>query len=119
MIEFIINNFFLIAKLIISIGVVLCVLAVSVIRGNNKKRNINLINNNLTNNNLTKENTELRVDYIKNDKEKISRNNRILMGFGVTTIVVGIILFVVGIFAIIFVIYILFILKNLFDELGG
>ncbi|MFZ5987022.1 MAG: hypothetical protein ACOYWZ_07845 [Bacillota bacterium] len=108
MIEFIFNNFFLIAKLIIYTEVVLCVVAVSAKRSNNKK----------INNKLTRESTDIRDNYISNDKEKISKHNGILMGFGVTTIVVGIILFVVGVLAIIFVIYVLVLLKDLFDRLG-
>ena len=107
--DFIFSNIFSIAKLIISVGVVLCIFATSAKKGNNKK----------IKDELTKESTEIRDNYIANDKEKISKHNGgILMGFGVTAIVVGIILVIIGGLAIILLIYILFLLKGLFDGMS-
>jgi len=105
--EFILKNFFLIAKLIICTGVALCIYA-----GQAKRKNNNKISNV-----VMKDNTAIRENSITNNKEKISKNTGILMGVGVTAVVIGIILLIFGVVAIIIVIYILMHLKGLFDAL--
>ena len=105
--EFIFNNFFFIAKLIICTGVALCIYA-GVIKGDNNKK---------VSNHVMKNNTDIRENNIANNKEKLNKNTGILMGIGVTAIVVGIILLVIGVVAIIIIIYILIHLKELFNAL--
>jgi hypothetical protein len=107
--EFIYNHFFLIAKLIILIGVGLFIYAGFVKSERHKKINIDEI----------KGSTGIRENNVLNYKEKISKNNGILKGVGVTVIIVGSILFIIGVAAIIFVIYFLILLKDFFRGLGG
>lgn len=95
--DFFIENFFLIVKLIIYAGVALCIYAGLEIRENKKK----------ISNDVITDNTDIRKNNIINNKEKISKKTGILMGVGVTAVVVGIILFVIGVMAIIILIYIL------------
>jgi uncharacterized membrane protein HdeD (DUF308 family) len=105
--DFIFNNLFLIGKLIICTGVALCIYAGVTKRENNKK----------TSNDVMKDNADIRENNITYNKKKINKNTGILMGIGVTAVVVGIILLVLGIVAIIITIYILIHLKGLFDAL--
>lgn len=105
--EFIIEHFFLIAKTIIYAGIALCVYAGLAKKGNNKK----------TSNDLMKDNTDIREYNNTNNTERISKNNGILMGVGVTAVVVGIILLVLGVAAIILFIYVFIHLGSLFDAL--
>lgn len=105
--DFIFNNLFLIGKLIICTGVALCIYA-GVAKGENNKK---------ISNDVMKDNTDIRENNITNNKEKINKNTGILMGAGVTAIVVGIILLVLGVVAIVIFIYVLIHLKSLFNAL--
>jgi len=97
MIEFIIDNFFLIVHFLIYGGIALCIYA-AVVKDKNKKK---------ISYDVMKYNTDIRENNFTYNKEKISQNSRILTGVGMTAIVVGIILFVLGVVAVIGAIYIL------------
>jgi hypothetical protein len=64
--EFIFNKFFLIARLMIFTGVVLCLFAVASKKGNND----------IVNNNVIIESTDIRDNEPSKAKESISKHNR-------------------------------------------
>lgn len=94
-IDFSVNNFFLISKLLISAGIILCIYAVQTKKENNRK----------ISNDVAKDNTAIRDKNIENSKKKTSKNTGIIMGLGVTAVVVGVILLVIVVIAIIMAIY--------------
>jgi hypothetical protein len=101
--EFIIKNFFYITRLLLGLGVVLIAFAVMKKENNNKSICSEVIN----------DNTNMIKNHIVMNKENSSKSNRLLIGAGLTAIILGIVLFVVVVAAIIIGVYIFYLISKL------
>ncbi len=106
--EFIFDHFFDIAKLTIIIGVAVFIYASSVKTKNAKDNDSD----------MTRDSNELGDHDNRNNKKTVNQHAGRLKNVGIVAIALGMVLFVIGILAIAFAIYVVFILLNMIQSWG-